>query len=275
MNTSQKITVRTLHDYKSRGEKFLMLTAYDACTAHWAEAAGVPTILVGDSMGNTVLGYPNTLPVTLEESLLHTSAVRRGAPNAFVVGDMPFMSYQVSVEEAVRNAGRYLKECGADAVKLEGGRTMLPVIERLVTVGIPVVGHIGLLPQSVLKDGGYRLHGKADDEANALIADARALDAAGVCAMVLEGIPRELAATITCQVSAPTIGIAAGAGTDGQVQVIADLLGLNADGFTPRHAKRYAEVGETAIAAIRQYVSEVQSGIFPDEAHSAGAKAKS
>ena len=271
---NQKITVRTLMDYKARGEKFLMLTAYDACTARWAEDAGVPAILVGDSMGNTVLGYPNTLPVTLEESLLHTSAVRRGAPNAFVVGDMPFMSYQISVEEAVRNAGRYLKECGADAVKLEGGRAMLPVIERLVTVGIPVVGHIGLLPQSVLKDGGYRLHGRAKEEAKELIADAKALDAAGVCAMVLEGIPRELAVDITSQVSTPTIGIGAGAGTDGQVQVIADLLGLTPGGFTPRHAKRYAEVGEIAIGAIRQYVSEVQQGVFPDEAHSTSASPK-
>ena len=271
---NQKITVRTLMDYKARGEKFLMLTAYDACTAHWAEEAGVPTILVGDSMGNTVLGYPNTLPVTLEESLLHTSAVRRGAPNAFVVGDMPFMSYQISVEEAVRNAGRYLKECGADAVKLEGGRAMLPVIERLVTVGIPVVGHIGLLPQSVLKDGGYRLHGRAKEEAKELIADAKALDSAGVCAMVLEGIPRELAIDITSLVSTPTIGIGAGAGTDGQVQVIADLLGLTPGGFTPRHAKRYAEVGEIAISAIRQYVSEVQQGVFPDEAHSTSVPPK-
>ena len=267
---NQKITVRTLREYKARSEKILMLTAFDACTAAWAETAGVPTILVGDSMGNTVLGYPNTLPVTLEESLAHTAAVRRGAPNAFVIGDMPFMSYQISVEEAVRNAGRYLKECGADAVKLEGGRAMLPVIERLVTVGIPVVGHIGLLPQSVLKDGGYRLHGKADDEAKALIADAKALDAAGVCMMVLEGIPRELAADITARVATPTIGIGAGAGTDGQVQVIADLLGLTPGGFTPKHGKRYAELGETAIAAIRQYVAEVQQGTFPDDQHSTG-----
>ena len=176
---------------------------------------------------------------------------------------MPFLSYQVSVEEAVRNAGRYLKECGADAVKLEGGLAMLPVIERLVTVGIPVVGHIGLLPQSVLKDGGYRLHGKADDEAQALVADAKALEKAGVCMMVLEGIPHELAASITAQVATPTIGIGAGPATDGQVQVLADLLGLNAGGFTPKHAKRYAELGETAIAAIRQYVSEVKNGDFP------------
>ena len=263
MNTNQKITVRTLRDYKARGENILMLTAYDACTAAWAEAAGVPTILVGDSMGNTVLGYSNTIPVTLEESLAHTAAVRRGAPNAFVIGDMPFLSYQVSVEEAVRNAGRYLKECGADAVKLEGGLAMLPVIERLVTVGIPVVGHIGLLPQSVLKDGGYRLHGKADDEAQALVADAKALEKAGVCMMVLEGIPHELAASITAQVATPTIGIGAGPATDGQVQVLADLLGLNAGGFTPKHAKRFAELGETAIAAIRQYVSEVKNGDFP------------
>ena len=272
---NQKITVRTLRELKARGEKILMLTAYDACTAAWAEAAGVPTILVGDSMGNTVLGYSNTLPVTLEESLLHTSAVRRGAPNAFVIGDMPFMSYQISVEEAVRNAGRYLKECGADAVKLEGGRDMLPVIERLVTVGIPVVGHIGLLPQSVLKDGGYRLHGKAAAEAKALISDAKALEKAGVCMMVLEGVPRELAADITSQVTTPTIGIGAGAGTDGQVQVIADLLGLNAGGFTPKHAKRYAELGETAIAAIRQYVAEVTHGDFPDNAHSSSNQPKS
>ena len=259
-----KVTVRTLHDLKARGEKILMLTAYDACTAAWAETAGVPTILVGDSMGNTVLGYPNTLPVTLEESLAHTAAVRRGAPNAFVIGDMPFLSYQISVEEAVRNAGRYLKECGADAVKLEGGRAMLPVIERLVTVGIPVVGHIGLLPQSVLKDGGYRLHGKADDEAQAIRADARALDAAGCCAIVLEGIPHDLAGEITAEIATPTIGIGAGPKTDGQVQVIADLLGLVPGGFTPKHAKRYAELGETAVAAIRQYVAEVQAGNFPN-----------
>ena len=259
-----KVTVRTLHDLKARGEKILMLTAYDACTAAWAETAGVPTILVGDSMGNTVLGYPNTLPVTLEESLAHTAAVRRGAPNAFVIGDMPFLSYQISVEEAVRNAGRYLKECGADAVKLEGGRAMLPVIERLVTVGIPVVGHIGLLPQSVLKDGGYRLHGKADDEAQAIRADARALDAAGCCAIVLEGIPHDLAGEITAEIATPTIGIGAGPKTDGQVQVIADLLGLAPGGFTPKHAKRYAELGETAVAAIRQYVAEVQAGNFPN-----------
>ena len=259
-----KVTVRTLHDLKARGEKILMLTAYDACTAAWAETAGVPTILVGDSMGNTVLGYPNTLPVTLEESLAHTAAVRRGAPNAFVIGDMPFLSYQISVEEAVRNAGRYLKECGADAVKLEGGRAMLPVIERLVTVGIPVVGHIGLLPQSVLKDGGYRLHGKADDEAQAIRADARALDAAGCCAIVLEGIPHDLAGEITAEIATPTIGIGAGPKTDGQVQVIADLLGLAPGGFTPKHAKRYAELGEAAVAAIRQYVAEVQAGNFPN-----------
>ena len=258
-----KITTKFFRDCKSKGEKILMLTAYDACTAAWAEAAGVPTILVGDSMGNTVLGYPNTLPVTLEESLAHTAAVRRGAPDAFVIGDMPFLSYQISVEEAVRNAGRYLKECGADAVKLEGGRAMLPVIERLVTVGIPVVGHIGLLPQSVLKDGGYRLHGKADAEAREILEDAKALEAAGVCAMVLEGIPGQLAAEITSAVSTATIGIGAGNATDGQVQVLADLLGLAPGGFTPKHAKRYAELGEAAVEAIRQYVSEVQGGVFP------------
>lgn len=264
----KRFTVRDLREMKAKGEKAVMLTAFDAATARWAEEAGVQMILVGDSMGNTVLGYSNTLPVTLEESLAHTAAVRRGSDKCFVVGDMPFMTYQLDVHDAVRNAGRYIKECGADAVKLEGGRTMLPAIARMVEVGIPVVGHIGLLPQSVLKDGGYRIHGRADAEKQALLDDAAALDAAGCCAIVLEGVPRELAVEITAKIGAPTIGIGAGAGTDAQVQVIADLLGYGGGAYLPRHAKRYANIHDIAVEAIRNYVSEVQTGAFPDEAHS-------
>ncbi|MBO7742177.1 MAG: 3-methyl-2-oxobutanoate hydroxymethyltransferase, partial [Victivallales bacterium] len=267
----KKVTVRTLREMKSRGEKIVMLTAYDAVTARWAESAGCQMLLVGDSMANTVLGYENTIPLTLDESIFHTAAVRRGAKLAFVVGDMPFMTYQLSVDEAVRNAGRYLKECGADAVKLEGGLTMLPVIKRLVEVGIPVVGHIGLLPQSVLRDGGYRIHGRAEAEAASLMADAKALDEAGVCALVLEGIPRELSEQITAAVSTPTIGIGAGAACDGQVQVIADLLGMG-DGnyFVPRHAKKFAQINDIATAAIAEYVRDVQAGVFPAEGNSVG-----
>ncbi len=263
-----KVTIRTLREKKARGEKAVMLTAFDAATARWAQEAGVDMILVGDSMGNTVLGYPNTLPVTLEESLSHTAAVRRGSDRCLVVGDMPFLSYQLELHEAVRNAGRYLKECGADGVKLEGGRTMLPLIRRLVEVGIPVMGHIGLLPQSVLKDGGYRIHGRAEEERKALLEDAAALDQAGVFALVLEGVPRELAEEITRNVQATTIGIGAGAGTDGQVQVLADLLGYGGDGYLPRHAKRYVSVHDIAVQAIQAYCSEVRSGEFPDQAHS-------
>ena len=265
----KKITVRTLQNRKEQGEKIVMLTAYDAVTARWAEEAGCDMLLVGDSMANTVLGYPTTLPLTIEESLFHTAAVRRGAQHAFVVGDMTFMSYQLGVDDAVRNAGRYLKEAGADAVKLEGGRVMLPVIRRMVEVGIPVVGHIGLLPQSIHKDGGYRIHGKSDAEAEGLLADAKALDEAGVCSFVIEGVPREVAARLTAAVRVPTIGIGAGAGCDGQVQVIADLLGLAPEGgFLPRHAKNYARFNEAAIAAIRQYAAEVRQGAFPTDANS-------
>lgn len=265
----KKFTVRTLQEMKRRGEKAVMLTAFDAATARWAQEAGVHMLLVGDSMGNTVLGYSNTIPVTLEESISHTAAVRRGSDKCFVVGDMPFLSYQVEdLAGSVRNAGRYIKECGADAVKLEGGRPMLPVIRRMIETGIPVVGHIGLLPQSVLKDGGYRIHGKAQEERDALVADAQALDEAGCCAIVLEGVPRELAAEITSLVKASTIGIGAGPGTDAQVQVLADLLGYGGDGYLPRHAKSYANVNDIAVGAIREYVSEVQQGVFPADGNS-------
>ncbi len=260
----KRITVRDFASLKERGEKIVMITASDACQARWCEEAGCQALLVGDSMGNTVLGYETTLPVTLEESLSHTAAVRRAARKAMVIGDMPFMSYQVSPEEAIRNAGRYLKECGADAIKLEGGRAVLPVLRRLVEIGIPVMGHIGLLPQSVFKDGGYRLHGKNSEEADALRQDALAVQEAGAFAVVLEGIPDALSAEITSMLKIPTIGIAAGPHCDGQVQVIADLLNLGGS-YLPRHAKKYADFYQMAIDAIKQYGQEVREGSFPAE----------
>jgi len=253
--------VRELAAMKAAGQKIVMITAYDAIMARLADEAGVHLLLVGDSMGNTVLGYDNTIPVTMAESMALTAAVRRGAKRAMVVGDLPFLSYQVSLEEAVRNAGQYLKEAGADAVKLEGGRVVYEVIARLVNAGIPVMGHVGLLPQSVLKDGGYRMHGKSQQEADALMADALAVQEAGAFAVVLEGIPVPLAAAITARLHIPTIGIGAGPDCDGQVQVITDLLGMGGD-FVPRHAKVYVELGRMAAEGLKAYVKEVTSGNF-------------
>ncbi len=260
-SAERRYTVRDLAKMKAAGRKIAMVTAYDAIMARLADEAGMHLLLVGDSMGNTVLGYDNTIPVTLAESLALTAAVRRGARRAMVIGDLPFMSYQVSPEEAVRNAGRYLKEAGADAVKLEGGRVMHGVIRRLVEVGIPVMAHIGLLPQSVLKDGGYRLHGKSEAEAAALLDDAQAVQEAGAFAVVLEGMPAALGAEITARLAIPTIGIGAGPHCDGQVQVITDLLGLGG-AFVPKHAKVYAPLGQTALDGLRKYVQEVTEGNF-------------
>ncbi len=264
----KRITVRDLSAMKKRAEKIVMITAYDAVQARWGDNAGCQILLVGDSMGNTVLGYDSTLPVTLAESLSHTAAVRRGSKRAMVVGDMPFMSYQVSLEEALRNAGRYLKEAGAEAIKLEGGRSILPTVRRMVEIGIPVMGHIGLLPQSYLKDGGYHIHGRDSQEAEALQEDALALQEAGAFAIVLEGIPAELSRDISAQLSIPTIGIAAGPHCDGQVQVIADLLNMGG-GYLPRHAKVYADLSTICSNAIKQYCQEVQDGSFPSEGNSA------
>ena len=257
----RRYTVRDLAKMKGACRQIVMVTAYDAIMARLADEAGVHILLVGDSMGNTVLGYENTIPVTMDESLALTAAVRRGARHAMVIGDMPFMSYQVSLEEAVVNAGRYLKEVGADGVKLEGGRVMHGVISRLVDVGIPVMGHIGLLPQSVLKDGGYRMHGKTQEEADAILDDALAVQEAGAFAVVLEGVPETLAEEITGRLAIPTIGIGAGPRCDGQVQVITDILGLGGD-FVPKHAKIYAQLGEAALNGLKQYVQEVTKGNF-------------
>ena len=258
----KRVTVRDLAKMKAQGRKIPTATAYDALTAAIADEAGIMLLLVGDSAGNTVLGYDNTIPVTLEESLMLTAAVRRGAPHAMVVGDMPFMSYQLSPEQALANAGRYLKETGADAVKLEGGRLMNPTIRRLVDAGIPVFAHIGLLPQSVLRDGGYRLHGKSDDEARQLLDDALAIQEAGAFAVVLEGIPAELSRQITASLDIPTIGIGAGPHTDGQIQVTPDILGLST-GFLPRHAKRFANLADTMRDAFKAYIDQIQDGSFP------------
>lgn len=266
-NPMRKITVRDLAKKKLAKEKIVAITAYDAIMGRLADEAGCDLILVGDSAGNTVLGYQNTIPVTMTESIMLTAAVCRGVKRAMVIGDMPFLSYQANPDEAVRNAGRYLKECGADGVKLEGGRVILPTLRRLVEAGIPVFGHIGLLPQSVLKDGGYRIHGRSSDEAAALIDDALAVQEAGAFAVTLEGIPAQLSAQISEQLRIPTIGIGAGPHCDGQIQVITDVLGLGG-AFLPRHAKLYAKLADTVREAIGAYCQEVGNGSFPGEEHS-------
>ena len=262
----KRITVRDLAKMKAEGRKITTITSYDAITARLVDEAGIQLILVGDSAGNTVLGYENTIPVTLEESLMLTAAVRRGAKHAMVIGDMPFMSYQVSEEEAVRNAGRYLKEAGADGVKLEGGRSMLKTIRRIVDASIPVFGHVGLLPQSVLKDGGYRIHGR-NEEAQQIIDDALAVQEAGAFAVVLEGVPRDLAKEITEKLTIPTIGIGAGPFCDGQIQVVTDILGLGT--FVPRHAKVFTNLAQYTADALKQYREEVEAQTFPAEANTA------
>ncbi|NOY81683.1 MAG: 3-methyl-2-oxobutanoate hydroxymethyltransferase [Kiritimatiellaeota bacterium] len=269
MATSQqdKLTVRRLCALKKRGERIVALTAYDALLGRLADECGVHLILVGDSLGMTVLGYKSTIPVTLDQSLHHTAAVCRGVSRALVVGDMPFMTYQVSPEQALRNAARYLQEAGADAVKLEGGAGMAPTVRRLVQAGIPVLGHIGIMPQSVLVEGGYRIHGREPEEARALEEDALAVEAAGAFALVLEGLPTDLSARITQALTIPTIGIGAGPGCSGQIQVVHDILGLFED-FVPRHAKRYADLADDIRRAIGDYSDEVRSGAFPDKAHS-------
>ncbi len=247
---------------KERGEKFAMLTAYDYPTAKLIDEAGVPVILVGDSLGMVVLGYDSTIPVTMEEMLHHTKAVARGTERAIVVGDMPFMSYQTSVEDALRNAGRFLQEAGATAVKLEGGVPMAETVRRLVAVGIPVMGHLGLTPQSLHQLGGHKVQGKAPAAAVKLLDDALALQEAGAFAIVLEGIPAPLGRLASEKLAVPTIGIGAGPHCDGQVQVLHDLLGL-CDRFVPKHAKQYAHLSAEIRDAVTRYLDEVKSGAFP------------
>lgn len=251
-----------LKERKRRGEKIAMLTAYDATMARLLDRAGVDMLLVGDTVGMVVLGYENTLPVTMDEMIHHTRAVARGAPRAFIVADMPFLTYQISPAEAVRNAGRLLKDGGATAVKLEGGRPVLDVVKRLVDVGIPVMGHLGLLPQSVHQMGGFIRQATTPAEVEALLADASALEEAGAFAVVLEGIPSEAARAATAHVQIPTIGIGAGPHCDGQVLVSYDMLGLF-DGVVPPFVKQYAQLADTVVAAGRAYVEDVRAGRYP------------
>lgn len=243
-------------------EKIVMLTAYDSITAAFAEAAGVDMILVGDSMGNTALGYQNTLPVTFEAMCHHTSAVVRACKNTFVVFDMPFMGTCGSIPDDVRACGRALKECGCQAVKIEGGRHLVPLVRALTEQGIPVMPHLGLMPQRVHQYGGMFVQGKTEEAAADLVATARELSAAGAFAFVVECVPEELGKKVSAAVPVPVIGIGAGRYTDGQVQVLADLLGLM-PGKSPKHAKRYAEIHEVAVEAIGRYVADVRGGVFP------------
>lgn len=267
MSKRPKITIRHLIDMKKREEKITMLTAYDYQTALLEDKAGVEMVLVGDSLGMVVLGYENTLPVTIEEIIHHLKAVSRARPRSLLIGDLPFMSYQASVEDAVRNAGRLIKEGGAEAVKLEGGRRMGAVIKAILDADIPVMGHIGLTPQSLHQFGGYRVQGKDQKSADKLVEEALFLEEAGCFSMVLEGIPWQLAQKISESLSIPTIGIGAGKHCDGQVLVINDLLGTMEE-FTPRFVKRYAELGKIITEAISNYIQEVKDGTFPDEDHS-------
>lgn len=262
-----KITTQTIKGMKKKGEKITMLTAYDYSTAALLDQAGVEILLVGDSLGMVVLGYETTLPVTMEEMLHHTRAVSRGTKRAMVVGDMPFMSYQVSIEDALVNAGRFLKEADAHAVKLEGGREVLDAVKRIVDAGIPVMGHLGLTPQSIHQLGAYGVQGKEEETAQKMIDDALALEEAGIYSLVLECVPSPLAREITQQLKVPTIGIGAGIDCDGQVLVTQDLLGIF-ERFLPRFVKRYAELSKPMKDAIEEYIREVKEGIFPGSEHS-------
>jgi 3-methyl-2-oxobutanoate hydroxymethyltransferase len=261
------ITVNDVRAFKTRGERFAMLTAYDALSARLLDEAGIPLILVGDTLGMVMLGYDTTVPVTMEEMLHHTSAVVRGVENALVVGDMPFMSYQVSIEEGMRNAGRFLKEAGAQAVKLEGGGRMVELVARLTESGVPVMGHLGLTPQSVNQLGGYKVQGRDQEQAFRMMQDAKDLEAAGVFALVLEAVPADLAREVTAILEVPTIGIGAGPACDGQVLVFHDFLGINT-GKTAKFVKRYASLGDEIRRAATEFAREVADGTYPDAAHS-------
>ena len=266
MSTERKVTIPDLQAKKEQGQRITMVTAYDYPNGVLVEKAGIDIILVGDSLAMVVLGYENTVPVTMDEMILHCQAVARGAKHPLLVGDMPFMSYEVTIQEAVRNAGRFLKEGKMDVVKLEGGQDRAEVTRAIVKAGIPVMGHIGLTPQTISKLGGFKTQGKSVESAVKLVEDALALEAAGCFSIVLEAIPDRLATLITQKVKIPTIGIGAGAGTDGQVLVLHDMLGLF-DRFTPKFVKKYANLSEIGVKALQQYVEEVEKSIFPGPEH--------
>ncbi|MEW6725073.1 MAG: 3-methyl-2-oxobutanoate hydroxymethyltransferase [Bacillota bacterium] len=270
---TERITITTLLEMKARGEKITALTAYDVLAARLLDRAGVDLILVGDSLGMVVMGYENTLPVTMEEMLHHTRAVSRGVARSLVVADMPFMSYQTGPVEALHNAGRFLKEAGAHAVKLEGGREVAPQVRALVQSGIPVLGHTGLTPQSVHQLGGFRVQGREQAQAERFLADALALEEAGAFGIVLECIPAPLAREISQNLSIPTIGIGAGVDCDGQILVVQDLLGMDSS-RNLKFVRRYANLEETISGAVRSYLKDVKSRAFPGDAESFGVKGK-
>ena len=267
-----QVTTRDIANMKARGDKIPMLTAYDYPTARLADEAGIPIVLVGDSLGMVVLGYDSTIPVTIEDMLHHVKAVSRAIKRALVVGDLPFMSYQIDTAQALQNAARVLQEGGAQAVKLEGGERVAETVRRIVECGIPVMGHIGLTPQSVNAYGGYRVRGKEKKEAAQLVRDAMALEEAGAFAVVLELVPAALSRVITGRLSIPTIGIGAGPHCDGQVQVVHDMLGLYPD-FVPKHARQYTRLADTITEAFTHYIAEVKDGSFATEEESFGMDA--
>ena len=266
-STKARITIHTLRAMKERGEKIAVLTAYDATFARLLDEAGADMLLVGDSLGMVVQGHETTLPVTMDDIVYHTRAVVRGVRRAHVIGDMPFMSYQTSIEQGLANAGRLMKEGGCASVKLEGGAVHAELVARMVAAGIPVMGHIGLTPQSYHQLGGFKVQGREAGGRERLIADARALEDAGAYAIVLEAIPADIAREITASVSIPTIGIGAGTGCDGQVLVSYDMLGMD-DTIKPRFVRRYATLGATIRDAVSHYVADVRGGAFPSDAES-------
>lgn len=264
MAERKPVSAPELIEKKARGERIVVMTAYDYPSALFADGAGVDAILVGDSLGMVVLGHPTTLPVTMDEMLHHVRAVTRARPAALVIADMPFLSYQAGTDEAVRNAGRLLKEGGASAVKVEGGSHVVETVRRLVAAGIPVMSHLGLTPQSIHELGGFRVQARRPEHARRLLGDAHLLEAAGAFAVVLELIPAEVAAVVSRELRIPTIGIGAGPDCDGEVQVFHDILGLF-EWFVPKHTKRYAALGDEIRTALARYVEDVRSGAFPAE----------
>lgn len=262
----EKVTIPALMAKKSRREKITMLTCYDYPTALLEEKAGVDIILVGDSLAMTVLGHPSTLTATMDVMIVHAQAVRRGAPGAFLIGDMPYMSYQVSKEEAIRNAGRFMAEAGCDAVKLEGGRNVVEVVEALTRATIPVMGHLGLTPQSIAQLGGFKAQGRDVDTALRVIEDARLLEEAGAFAILLEAVPPEVGQIITERASIPIISIGAGPHCDGQLLIVHDMLGFF-EAFTPKFVKKYSNLNEIILGAFQAYIDDVASGRFPAQEH--------
>lgn len=268
---TEKKTWPIMQTMKENGEKIAMLTAYDYASAGMAERAGVDIILVGDSVGNVVQGADNTLPVTVDDIIYHTRAVKRGAPNTCILADMPFGSYEISIEEGVRNAVRMVKETGCDGVKLEGGAERAELIRAITAASVPVMAHIGMTPQKIAQMGGFKVQGKSIEAAQKLLDDAKALEAAGAVQVLMECVPAPLAAKITDSLTVPTIGIGAGSGTTGQVLVWYDMAGMY-DKFTPKFVKKYTEAGKIITDAMAEYVAEVKGGQFPDEAHSFALK---